>query len=177
MKRLALFAVAMLMVAGDPPVNRTELVKIQTVYLLPMANGMDQYLANWLTSLGVYRVTTDPAKADAFFTDRVGADFEARITELLPAPKKETPQKEKPKQEKPESDADLFAASAAPVEPPAARSFGGGRGNIYLVARESRMVLWSTFGRPKDTRPKHMDSLAEKVILRLKRAMAPPAKQ
>lgn len=176
MKCLALVAVATLVMAAGEPVNRAELVKVHTVYLLPMANGLDQYLANWLTAFGIYRVTTDPARADAFFTDRVGAEFEGRVAELLPDTKKAPVEKAK-------QDADADSASNSPAAAvtgttaaPAARSFGGGRGNIYLVGRESRLILWSTFGRPKDTRPKQMDGLAEKVILRLKRAMTEPQK-
>jgi len=48
---------------------------VQAVYLLPMAGGLDQYLANRLTSAGVFRVVTDPKMADAIFTDQLGAGF------------------------------------------------------------------------------------------------------
>ncbi len=169
MKWLALCAVALLAAASEPAVNRAELVKIQTVYLLPMANGFDQYLANQLTALGVYRVTTDPTRADAFFTDRVGAEFEERVAELLPETKKPEPEKKK-------SDADSVGVDAVTAPPPVSRSFGRGRGNLYLVARETRFVLWSTFGRAKDTQPKHMDDLAGKLVLRLKREISEPSK-
>src|SRR5678809_764458 len=46
---------------------------VKTVYLLPMAGGLDQYLALQLTSGGVLQVVTDPKKADAILTDGIGA--------------------------------------------------------------------------------------------------------
>ena len=49
---------------------------VKTVYLLPMANGLDQYLASRLTSESVFQVVTDPKKADAVLTDHVGEGFE-----------------------------------------------------------------------------------------------------
>ena len=45
---------------------------IKTVYLLPMTNGFDQYLAIRLTTGVVLQVVTDPEKADAILTDRIG---------------------------------------------------------------------------------------------------------
>ena len=65
-----------------PP--KTELMQVHKVYLLPMTNGMEQYLANRLTGLGVFQVVTDPQKADAVFTDGIGAAFESRQAEMFP---------------------------------------------------------------------------------------------
>ena len=65
-----------------PP--KTELMQVHKVYLLPMSNGMEQYLANRLTGLGVFQVVTDPRKADAIFTDGIGAGLENRLAELFP---------------------------------------------------------------------------------------------
>jgi len=65
-----------------PP--KTELLQVHKVYLLPMTNAMEQYLANRLTGLGVFQVVTDPKKADAIFTDGIGASFESRLAELFP---------------------------------------------------------------------------------------------
>ena len=55
---------------------------VKTVYLLPMAGGLDQYLALQLTSGGVLQVVTDPKKADAIFTDGIGARLEDSLSEL-----------------------------------------------------------------------------------------------
>src|SRR6266446_5980485 len=59
---------------------------VQAVYLLPMAGGLDQYLANRLTSEGVFRVVTDPKMADAIFTDQLGVGFEQKLTALFTPP-------------------------------------------------------------------------------------------
>ena len=65
-----------------PP--KTELLQVHKVYLLPMTNGMEQYMANRLTGMGVFQVVTDPRKADAIFTDGIGAGLENRLAELFP---------------------------------------------------------------------------------------------
>ena len=65
---------------------RPELKQINTVYILAMGNGVDQFLANQLTSAGVFQVVTDPKKADAILTDRVGEPFEKKLDELYPPP-------------------------------------------------------------------------------------------
>ena len=51
-----------------------------------MSNSMDQYLANRLTSEGILQVVTDPNKADAVLTDRLGLGFEERLKQLYPPP-------------------------------------------------------------------------------------------
>jgi len=59
-------------------------LRVKTVYLMPMASGMDQYLANELTRAHVFQVVTDPARADAIFTDHLGAGFEAGLKNMYP---------------------------------------------------------------------------------------------
>ena len=58
---------------------------VQSVYLLPMPGGLDQYLANRLS--GVFRVVTDPKLADAVFTNQLGEPFEQQLAKLYPPPK------------------------------------------------------------------------------------------
>jgi hypothetical protein len=65
---------------------KAELAQVHKVYLLPMSNGMDQYLANRIAGLGVFQVVTDPKRADAIFTDRLGEAFESQQAEWFPAP-------------------------------------------------------------------------------------------
>src|SRR5438105_4290906 len=65
------------------------LPEVKRVYLLPMTSGLDQYIANWLTKAGRFEVVTDPANADAIFTDRLGPAFEQKWAELYPPPKTE----------------------------------------------------------------------------------------
>ena len=107
-----LFSSLAVALAAPPP--KTELLLVHKVYLLPMTNAMEQYLANRLTGLGVFQVVTDPKKADAVFTDGIGASFESRLADLFP--------------QKPVKRASEETAAAAPeettpvvaVQPPAA---------------------------------------------------------
>ena len=55
--------------------ERAGLRQVQSVYLLPMGYGLDQYLANRLTAEGVFEVVTDPT---------VVADLVRQAMELLP---------------------------------------------------------------------------------------------
>ena len=79
---IALLLSSLTLALAAPP--KAELAQVHKVYLLPMTNGMEQYLANRLTGLGVFQVVTDPKKADAIFTDRIGEAFEAKQTEWFP---------------------------------------------------------------------------------------------
>src|SRR5580658_2894182 len=80
------------------PTSAAELTGARTVYLLPMGRGLDQFIANRLTRMHVLQVVTDPAKADAVFTDDVGATLEGRLKDLYPPPptNEPVPVKEKP---------------------------------------------------------------------------------
>ena len=59
MKHFLLAAAALAMSLG---VSAAGLGDIKTVYLLPMSNGLDQYLAQQLTAGAVLQVVTDPQK-------------------------------------------------------------------------------------------------------------------
>jgi hypothetical protein len=134
-----------------------EVFGVKTVYLLPMAGGLDQYLALQLTSAGVLQVVTDPKKADAIFSDGIGARLEESLTELYGAPV-DKDKADKDKSGSPES------------AHPAMRPLSSSRGVVFLVNRTSRDVLWSTFERPKSTQPEEMKHVAEKIVERLAKA-------
>jgi len=136
-----------------------EIFGVKTVYVLPMAGGLDQYLALRLTSEGVLQVVTDPQKADAVLTDGIGARLEASLTELYGAPVD--------KEKSGKAGADEFNH---PTMQPLSRS----RGLVFLVNRTTRDVIWSTFERPKSTQPEELKHAAEKIVDRL--AKAPKAK-
>ncbi len=134
--------------------GNAELSQVQTIYLMPMANGFDQYLANRLRIINQIRVVTDASKADAIFTDKIGLAFEARLDEMEAAAKEK------------------IAAAAPPVDgesqqmklaPKVVSSIGRGRGTYFLVDRRSRVVLWSSFHKAKDAQPHNMHSNAGKV--------------
>src|SRR5664280_1576281 len=68
-----------------------DLANVHTVYLLKMAKGLDQFLANRLTSDHVFQIVTDPKLADAVFTDQIGEGFQAKLEEMFPPPESDKP--------------------------------------------------------------------------------------
>jgi hypothetical protein len=142
---------------------------LNSVYLLPMANGMDQYLANGLTSEGVFQVVTDPKRAEAIFADRLGEPFERRMAELFPpeAPPAPKPEAKEKKQDEEEAEAPPAIAEAGP---PRLSSFSRAKGNIFLVDLKTRTVLWSAYERPRNTTPDELNRTAKRIIDRLKKS-------
>lgn len=175
--------VALALVLAAAPLS-AQLSSIQTVYLFPMGNGLDQYLANRLTSGGALQVVTDPLKADAVFTDRLGEAFEARFAEIYIRPEEERKKAEEKKaaaearkaakkdgDKKDDQDEEEPAAGGLiDNSPPRSSSFSRGRGNLFLVERKSQSVVWSVYDRPKDSTPKEMDRVAARVVEKLVKA-------
>jgi hypothetical protein len=153
-RRMIFLAAAVSLVSM--PARSAGLDDIKSVYLLPMAGGLDQYLAIRLTTGAILQVVTDPQKADAVFTDSIGAGLEDKLAELY---------NEKPKEK--EKD-DLTSDYVKPTMAPIIR----GRGNIFLVDRKTRSVIWGTYEKPKGTGPddvKHAaDQIADKLQKNLK---------
>ena len=131
-----------------------DLGEIKTVYLLPMSSSLDQFLAIRLTTGAILQVVTDPQKADAVLTDRIGAAFEQKLDELYnTAPKKDT------------QDGGLGDTTSKPTMQPLSR----GKGAIFLVDRKTRNVIWSTYAKPKNATPDAMHSLADHIADRLEK--------
>jgi hypothetical protein len=156
------------------------LADVKAVYLLPMAHGMDQYLANHLAKAGTYQVVTDPLRADAVFTDRVGETLESQLKELYPAPK---PVEEK-KKEAPKEPAAGAGSGSAPGEvsgtaaaAPRSTSFSASKGNLFLVDVKSRTVLWSIHARPKHITPEQLNQTAEHIVESLNETLHPKPKK
>jgi hypothetical protein len=163
MKRsLTLFSFAIALYAAHP-----DLSQVRTVYLLPMANGFDQYLANRLTGMGVFQVVTDPQKADAIFTDRLGEPFEQRLSELYPPPAAEPPPEEA-KDEKKKVDETAAAELKGDTGRPRTSSIARAKGNVFLVSRASRAVIWSIHQQPKYSSPEALDRNAELIVRKLR---------
>jgi hypothetical protein len=147
---------------------KPELARVHAVYLMPMANGIDQYLANRLTNAGVFQVVTDPHKADAVFTDRIGDAFESRLGEWFPeATPKPTPPPKPEKAEKPEK----------PEPPPQEvkgdtgvmfSSFRRAKGTVFLVDPRTHVVLWSIYAQPKSAQSTELDRTAERITKELR---------
>src|SRR5579871_6214385 len=78
------WAVALLFCLNLTPA--ADLGAAHSVFLMPMGHGLDQFIANRLTRMHVFQVVTDPAKADAIFTDHVDEIFEGKLKDLYPPP-------------------------------------------------------------------------------------------
>ena len=132
----------------------------QSVYLLPMASGLDQHLASRLAADGNVRVVTDVKLADAVFTDKLGEGFEGKLAELLRPKEDETAEKKKKEQE----------------ERPRLSFQGRSRGNVFLVDPKSRQVIWSTYERSKSAAPEALEKTARQIVERLKKDLFSAAK-
>lgn len=155
-----LLAAALLLPAAEP-----EARNVKTVYLLKMTAGLDQYLANELTTGSVYAVTTDPQRADAIFTDSVGEAFEKRFAELYPPP---APKKDDKDKNEPETKAENARLGSS--------TWSRGQGTVFLVDRKTRNVLWSMHRTTKNTQRASMVEQAKKITEQLKKdlGMTPP---
>ena len=144
-----------------------ELGAVKVVYLVPMRFGLDHYLVNHLTRSSLYQVTTDPKRADAIFTDRLGESFEKRLADWrTPAPERSADAAKQEERSKAET-----SARKESMRPSA--SFGGGRGTIFLISRKSGDVLWSSYELPKNVDPKELDKSAERVVKQLQKDLNP----
>ncbi|MCZ2074541.1 MAG: hypothetical protein LC130_06005 [Bryobacterales bacterium] len=158
-------AVCALLCLGILPAGKGEAPEaagIRTVYLMRMANGFEQYLANHLAKSKVYEVVTDPARAEAVLTDRVGMALQDELATLL-APTESQEVKEAEEAGQSESSGGM-KGDTYQVRP---SSFSRGRGNIFLVDLKTRSVLWSTYERPRNSTPDNLDKAAKTVISRL----------
>src|SRR5258708_300034 len=153
-----------------------QLSGVRKVYFLTMSNAMDQYLANRIAQSGLVEVVTDPQKADAIFTDTVGAPFEKRWDELYPPPPPpEPPKKDKDKDkdkdtDKDKSDDDTNSAREKEKAMAQARfsGFRRGKGTVFLVSRASREVVWSIYMPPKSTTPRGVEKASEQIAKRFR---------
>ena len=170
---MALAAIAAL--AGVNP----QLHEVKRVYLLSMSSSLDQFLAAQLVKAGIFEVVTDPKKADAIITDRVGESFEQKLDELYPPPPAPKPAETKAadssdsaKSDSAKSESKLIVKGdplagvdlTAGVRP---STMGRGKGNIFIVSRGSRIVLWSVYEPPKNKTPRELTKTAERIVKQL----------
>lgn len=168
------FAVCLLAATGfaaPPETPRPGLTQVKNVYLLPMAQGLDQYLANHINRRGLYQIVADPALADAVFTEQLGRDFEQRFNELYPSPEKLAKEKEDKEKEqgKDKNGADSAEQPFKDQVVLRSSSFSRGRGNVFLVDIKSRRVVWSFHQRPQNSNPREINQTAGHIVDRLDR--------
>lgn len=148
--------------------NAAGLETVHTVYVLPMAHGLEQYLANALTNEHVFVVVTDPKKADAVLTDHVGAALQEKLDAML-APPPPTPD---PKTESKDDPKGSIAEPLNKVDNPAtSSSVSRSKGMVFLVDTKGRDVVWSVYDLPKDSSSKELDRIASAIVSRLKKDM------
>jgi hypothetical protein len=145
-----------------------DLAGVHTVYLLPMANGLDQYLANALTTGHVFVIVTDPKLADAVFTDRIGAALQENLDVMLAPPPPE-PKADKDDSKTPKGS--LVEPANKLENPSLTSSVGRSKGTVFLVGAKSRQVIWSTYELPKVNTSKESDRIASAIVSRLKKDM------
>jgi hypothetical protein len=155
MKHFLLVATALLMSTALSAAGWGDI----KVYLLPMSNGLDQYLAQQMTAEGVLHVVTDPQKADAVFTDHLGESFEQSLADLY--------------QTKLKADDKSNDAAEDKGASPARSGMQGkrGRGTIFLVNRRTHDVLWSVYELPKDSQPDTLRHSAGKISAELAKSI------
>ena len=144
--------------------------QVRAVYLLSMGAGLDQYLANQLASGNVMTVVTDPAKADAVLTDRIGLPFEQRLKELYPPEPPPKPAPAKDAKDAKETDTKTDRVKDEGVVRLGSSTWGRGRGNVFLVDVRSKNILWSTYVPVRNGGPAEMERVAKKVTQTLKKA-------
>ena len=143
-----------------------SVTQVHSVYLLPMAKGMDQYLASSLTRHNVVNVVADPKSADAVFTDNLGAGFQDRLFQLRPELKPAAPAKHD------NPDRDAQNPDEAYVPPPS--TFHSSKGTIFLVDVHTQHVIWSTFEPDGGFKPKDISKVADRIAKQLWKDRQPP---
>jgi hypothetical protein len=165
MKRLAVLfsCTATLVCAADLP-------GVHRVYLLKMSKGLDQFLANRLTTEHVFQIVTDPKLADAVFTDQIGEGFQMKLEEMFPTPEPVKPAAP-PKPEKTGDEVNPWLGDTMNKlsNPASNSSFGRSRGTVFLVDAKSRLVVWSVYQPAKSGTPNDMDRTANDIVSRIKR--------
>jgi len=165
MNRRSILLFATLVAAASYGAHAQELSAVRTVYLLPMGSGLDQYLANQITTQGVFKVVTEPERADAVLTGEIGPGFEQQLEELYPPPPAEEPAAGA------ESSAEQAQLVIEDSGRPTASSFARGKGNVFLVGLQSRQVIWSIYQLPKNSTSKQLNDTAKKIVGELRKTL------
>jgi hypothetical protein len=154
---------------------------LHQVYLLPMAGGLDQYLADWITREKIAQIVTDPKAADLVMTDRLGEDFEQKMAQLRPEPVKPEPVKDEPPKDAKKDD------KSDPKAPKTMESAGAGtaanaphnafhsstlRGTLFLVDIKSKQVVWSNHEKPPVMSDANLNREAERIAKKLQLTFA-----
>lgn len=163
----------LLLVSCAAVLSGAELTGVHTVYVLPMAHGLEQYLANTLTGEHVFVIVTDPKMADAVLTDHIGAALQEKLDTMLAPPPTEKPAaKDSDKDDAKAGGPATLVETVNKLDNPGSRSsVGRSKGTVFLVDSKSRQVVWSTYELPKDGTSREMDRIASAIVSRLRKDM------
>jgi hypothetical protein len=128
--------------------------RYRTVYLMQMANELDQHLASRITNTRTLWVVLDPGSADAILTDSLDDAFWNWLARNYPT--SATANGGGPGRERAARDSVQLASRH--------------RGTVFLVDPRTRLVLWSTYELPKNSSPAELDRAATRVNNQLKAA-------
>jgi len=154
-----------------------SLAEVKSVYLFPMSNGLDQYLADRLPHDHVLQVVTDPKAADAVITDHLGSGFEEQLLRLRPELKPPPPPKPVKKADADkdgDKDADKDEDKKDKDVVPMASSYRNAKGTVFLVHARSQQVVWSAYQKAGSHDPKEMERTAARIAKMLEKDLAPP---
>ncbi len=163
-----------LLVCCGAMLGAADLASVRVVYFMPMSRGLDQYLANRLAGEHIFDIVTDPKRADAVFTDRIGDAFETQLEAMYPAPAPPAPAKEPAKKDARGDDSSGPALATDTVNklanPSLNSNFGRAKGMVFLVNTKTRQVIWSTYDAPKNAAATpDLDHMASEIVSRLKK--------
>ncbi len=146
-----------------------QLQNVGRVYLWPMSNAFDQYLAQQITAEGLFEIVVDPKLAGTIMTEKIDNTFLQALDELFPpedsAIKKEKTAEKTKSGDSLESDFRMRRPGNHPKAAP--------RGTLFLVDLASRKVIWSTYLKEFDADPNGLHKQARTVVEKLKGQMKP----
>jgi hypothetical protein len=145
---LTLIALCCALAAGQTRLSP----RYQTVYVVSMANSLDQHIASRLTSGRVLWVVLQPSSADAVLTDSVDDNFWSWLDRTYPPAKTES---------------NIRTAADSRTAYPSSNNH---RGTIFLIDPRTRLVLWSIYELPKSSTPAELDRSATRITNQLKSA-------
>jgi hypothetical protein len=165
MKRFILSVVFALTLPGY---NAGVAAGLHQVYVLPMAGGLDQYIADWITRDKIMQVVTDPKVADLVMTDRLGEAFEQKLAQIRPpAPMPVEKSAEKKDDKKDDGKSSKSGGAGAPSDTPHSFQSTSARGTLFLVDIKSRQVIWSDHEKPPTVSDSNLSREAERVAKKL----------
>ena len=128
-------------------------LKTRTVFIVPMANGLNSYIASRLTRSGVVWVVLEPESAEAVLTDRVDEAFWAWSTMHYKAAAKNS---------------NVTINDDDPLRFKHL-SMGPYRGTVFLVDPRNGLIFWSMYEPTPNTTTNSLNLAAAHIAASLKK--------